>query len=66
MGEQTVSGGSEVWINASDWRRVAAVGREQNVRCGEEEKEEGIERTQKFGRKPIICLEMIQRRDGWT
>lgn len=28
----SVSGGSEVWINASDWRRAAAVVREQNIR----------------------------------
>lgn len=27
-----MSGGSEVWINASDWRRAAAVAREQNIR----------------------------------
>lgn len=27
-----MSGGSEVWINASDWRRAAAVVREQNIR----------------------------------
>lgn len=28
----SVSGGSEVWINANDWRRAAAVVREQNIR----------------------------------
>lgn len=27
-----MSGGSEVWISASDWRRAAAVVREQNIR----------------------------------
>lgn len=36
----SVSGGSEVWINASYWRRAAAVVREQNIRRpgAEEEK----------------------------
>lgn len=35
----SVSGGSEVWINASDWRRAAAVVREQNIRQRGEERE---------------------------
>lgn len=35
----SVSGGSEVWINASDWRRAAAVVREQNIRRWGEEGE---------------------------
>lgn len=43
-----VSGGSEVWINASDWRRAAAVVRDQNIRQREkrEKKGEQIERIQ--------------------
>lgn len=41
----SVSGGSEVWINASDWRRAAAVVREQNIRRGEERRET-MERVQ--------------------
>ncbi|KAM7399794.1 hypothetical protein PAMP_019038 [Pampus punctatissimus] len=45
----SVSGGSEVWINASDWRRAAAVVREQNItrrekREREERREDGNER----------------------
>lgn len=32
VGEQPASGGSEVWISASDWRRAAAVVREQHSR----------------------------------
>ena len=44
----SVSGGSEVWINASDWRRAAAVVREQNIRRREkrEKREEKMERVQ--------------------
>lgn len=34
----SVSGGSEVWINASYWRRAAAVVREQNIRRKEDRK----------------------------
>ena len=34
-----MSGGSEVWINASDWRRAAAVVREQNISMREWKKE---------------------------
>ncbi|KAI9540871.1 hypothetical protein NQZ68_036207, partial [Dissostichus eleginoides] len=47
----SVSGGSEVWINASDWRRVAAVVREQNIRW-REKRGEKMERAQKvnFGK----------------
>lgn len=36
----SVSGGSEVWINASDWREAAAVVREQNIRQGEKRERE--------------------------
>lgn len=36
-----MSGGSEVWINASDWRRAAAVVREQNIRRRESGAEDG-------------------------
>lgn len=36
-----VSGGSEVWINASDWRRAAAVVREQNIRWREKREAKG-------------------------
>lgn len=39
----SVSGGSEVWINASDWRRAAAVVREQNIRRRREERREEIQ-----------------------
>lgn len=44
----SVSGGSEVWINASDWRRAAAVVREQNIRRREtrEQRAEKMERVQ--------------------
>lgn len=41
----SVSGGSEVWINASDWRRAAAVVREQNIRQREKSGEK-MERAQ--------------------
>lgn len=41
----SVSGGSEVWINASDWRRAAAVVREQNIRW-REKRGEKMERVQ--------------------
>lgn len=51
----SVSGGSEVWINASDWRRAAAVVREQNIRRREKrgEKMEGVQ-TQNFGKGDIL------------
>lgn len=47
-GADSVSGGSEVWINASDWRRAAAVVREQNIRRREKRKKRGekMERVQ--------------------
>ena len=43
-----VSGGSEVWINASDWRRAAAVVRDQNIRQREKREKRGekMERVQ--------------------
>lgn len=43
-----MSGGSEVWINASDWRRAAAVVREQNIRRREKREKRGekMERVQ--------------------
>lgn len=45
-----MSGGSEVWINASDWRRAAAVVREQNIRRRERRGEEReMERVQALG-----------------
>lgn len=48
-----MSGGSEVWINASDWRRAAAVVREQNIREGEERRWRGS-RLWVFGRRVIF------------
>lgn len=36
-----MSGGSEVCINASDWRRPAAVVREWNIRWREKRKKRG-------------------------
>lgn len=47
----SVSGGSEVWINASDWRRAAAVVRELNItqRKKRGEKKERVQ-TQNFGK----------------
>lgn len=54
----SVSGGSEVWINASDWRRAAAVVREQNIRRREtrEKRGEEMERVQtlNFGKRMIF------------
>lgn len=38
----SVSGGSEVWNNASDWRRAAAVEREQNIRCEKKRRKKGL------------------------
>lgn len=55
----SVSGGSEVWINASDWRRAAAVVREQNIRRREKrgEKMERVQRLIFWGKGgEILCL----------
>lgn len=52
----SVSGGSEVWINASYWRRAAAVVREQNIR--EESKRSGDGKgpdAEFFGERVIFC-----------
>ena len=57
----SVSVGSEVWINASDWRRAAAVVREQNIRQREkrerEKRGEKMERveTLNFWKAVILC-----------
>lgn len=54
----SVSGGSEVWINASDWRRAAAVVREQNIRRREKREKRGKEmervQTLNFGKRMIF------------
>lgn len=54
----SVSGGSEVWINASDWRRAAAVVREQNIRRREKREKRGEEmekvQTLNFGKRVIF------------
>lgn len=54
----SVSGGSEVWINANDWRRAAAVVREQNIRQRErrgEERRWKRSRRRIFGKRVMVC-----------
>lgn len=49
-----MSGGSEVWINASDWRRAAAVVREQNIRQRERSGDGAGPGAGFFGRRVIF------------